>query len=143
MSRAHHEALGHESGHVEAGSERSFGLVFAAVFLVVAIWPLVGGGTPRWWALAPAALCAGLGLFAPRVLKPLNRAWLAFGHLLNRIVSPLVLGVMFYLVITPTGLLMRALGRDPLRLSRDPEAESYWIERRPPGPSPDSMKNQF
>jgi len=79
----------------------------------------------------------------PAVLAPLNRAWTRFGLLLHRIVSPIVLGVMFFVVITPMGLVMRALGKDPLRLRYDREARTYWIDRRPPGPAPDTLNNQF
>ena len=79
----------------------------------------------------------------PGVLAPLNRLWTRFGLLLHRLVSPLVLGVMFFLVITPMGLVMRALGKDPLRLQRDRAARTYWIDRQPPGPAPDSLNNQF
>jgi hypothetical protein len=73
----------------------------------------------------------------------LNRLWLRFGLLLNRIVSPIVLGFLFYAVITPTGMIIRRAGRDPLRLQWDANAASYWIERRPPGPAPETMSNQF
>jgi hypothetical protein len=77
------------------------------------------------------------------VLSPLNRLWLRFGLLLHKIVSPLVLGIMFFLVITPIGLLMRAVGKDLLRLKFDKRSSSYWIERLPPGPPPESLKDQF
>ncbi len=79
----------------------------------------------------------------PSLLAPLNRVWTKFGLLLHKVVSPIVLGVMFYLVITPTGLLMRLFGKDPLRLKFDGTAKSYWIPREPPGPKPDSIKDQF
>jgi hypothetical protein len=82
-------------------------------------------------------------LLRPAVLAPLNRVWTRFGLLLHRIVSPVVLGIMFFVVITPMGLIMRALGKDPLRLRLEREARSYWIERRPPGPPPDTLNNQF
>jgi hypothetical protein len=124
-------------------SERSFGMVFAALFLVVSLWPLLAGGAPRWWALALAAAFLLAGLVYPQVLRPLNSVWLGFGLLLHRIVSPLILGMLFYLTVLPTGLVMRALGKDPLRLRFDRNAPSYWIERRPPGPEPESLRNQF
>jgi hypothetical protein len=84
-----------------------------------------------------------VALLWPAVLAPLNRIWTRFGLLLHRIVSPVVLGVMFFGVVTPMGLVMRALGKDPLRLRFDPAARTYWIERRPPGPAPDTLNNQF
>ena len=79
----------------------------------------------------------------PQMLAPLNRLWFRFGLLLHKIVSPVVLAIMFFLVFTPTGMIMRALGKDPLRLRLDKNATSYWIERTPPGPSPESLGDQF
>lgn len=124
-------------------SERSFGIVFTAVFLIVGAWPLLSGGPPRWWALAIAGAFLVAGLALPRILRPLNSAWLRFGLVLHRIISPLILAMLFYLTVLPTGLVMRALGKDPLRLRFDRNARSYWIERSPPGPDPESLRNQF
>jgi hypothetical protein len=84
-----------------------------------------------------------LGLFWRAPLAPLNRLWFRFGMILHAIVSPLVLGLIFYLVVTPTALLLRAIGKDPLRLRPDRAAASYWIAKAPPGPPPDTMKQQF
>lgn len=122
-------------------SDRSFGLVFAAVFALVGLWPLLDGGAPQAWALALAAIFLGLGFAAPRLLGPLNRLWTRFGLLLARVTNPLLLGLLFFAVVTPMGLAMRALGRDPLRRRFDRAAATYWIERRPPGPAP--MSRQF
>ncbi|HSV28486.1 MAG TPA: SxtJ family membrane protein [Candidatus Omnitrophota bacterium] len=137
----------HESSapvtEVEMGSERSFGFVFAAVFAVVSAWPLLSGAAPRWWALAVAAAFLAAALVAPRALRPLNLLWFRFGMLLHKIVTPLVMGLLFFLTITPIGLLMRMTGKDPMRLKRDAAAASYWIGRTPPGPAPDTMKHQF
>lgn len=135
---------------IEMGSERSFGWVFAAVFLVVALWPERGalrgeGFDPqgvRVWALGVSAVFAGLGVFAPRLLRPLNRLWFRFGLLLGRVVAPVVMAVVYFGTVTPTGLVMRLLGKDLLRLKRDPDAESYWVVRHRPS-SPGSMKNPF
>lgn len=139
--------MGHESyvrdEEVHGSSDRSFGIVFAVVFALIGLLPLAFGGSPRVWSLLVSAVFLILALAMPRILAPLNRLWLRFGLLLHRIVSPLVLGIMFYLVITPMGLLMRALGKDLLRLRFDQGAPSYWIERSPPGPPPESMKDQF
>src|SRR5262245_23347122 len=139
--------MGHESFHREANvkgsSDRSFGLVFAAFFAIVAALPLLFGAPLRWWALAVAGLFLLLALVAPAALAPLNRLWTKFGLLLHRVMSPVVLGVMFFLVITPIGLLMRLLGKDLLRLKFDRAAGSYWISREPPGPPPESLKDQF
>lgn len=137
-----HESLEREEA-THASSNRSFGLVFASVFLVVAVYPLLRGGSVRLWSLALSALFLVLALAVPRVLSPLNRGWMRFGLLLHRFVSPVVLGIMFFLVVTPMGLVMRAIGKDMLRLRFDRRASTYWIERSPPGPQPDSLDNQF
>ncbi len=84
-----------------------------------------------------------MAVFYPKLLAPLNHLWFKFGLLLHKIVNPVVLAIMFFLVITPIGLLMRALGKDPLRLRLDKAATSYWIDRTPPGPSPDTLGDQF
>jgi len=139
--------MGHESFHreeaVQGSSDRAFGFVFAAVFLAIAIFPWVFGGSLRIWSLVVAAVFGVVALAVPRVLAPLNRLWLKFGLLLHRVVSPIVLGIMFFLVVTPMGLLMRALGKDLLRLRFDRAASTYWIQREPPGPPPDSFTDQF
>jgi hypothetical protein len=84
-----------------------------------------------------------LAVARPKVMAPLNYLWLRLGLLLYKVVNPLVMALMFYLTILPIGLLMRLSRKDLLSLNRDPRASSYWIERRPPGPAPDSMRNQF
>ena len=128
---------------VKASSNRSFGWVFSAFFLVVAVWPFLSGGMARWWSLWTAAALALVTVVAPRALALPNRLWLRFGLLLNRIISPVALAILFYLVVTPVGALMRALGKDNLRLRRGEADTSYWIKREPPGPKPDSLNHQF
>ncbi len=129
---------------IKTGSDRGFGVVFALVFAAVGLWPsLADGAAPRLWALIVAAAFLAVALFRPVLLAPFNRLWSRLGLVLSRIVNPLVLGVLFYLVVTPTALAFRVFGKDPLRLRRGPEEKSYWIERSPPGPPPDSMSNQF
>jgi hypothetical protein len=139
--------MGHESydrlEEIKGSSERSFGIVFAVVFAVIGLWPLLVGRGPRLWSVAVGAVFLICAFVLPKALAPLNRLWLRFGLLLHRIVSPIALGIMFFLVITPTGLLMRALGKDPLRLKFDRNLASYWIDRVPPGPPPESFKDQF
>jgi hypothetical protein len=137
-----HEDLSRDQ-RVETSSDRSFGLVFAGVFLIVACWPLFHRESPRWWAFALAALFAILAISKPALLAVPNRLWTKLGLLLSKVVSPIAMGVLFYGVITPIGALMRLTGKDPLRLKRDSAAKSYWIPRQPPGPPPDSMTNQF
>jgi hypothetical protein len=128
---------------VEQSSDRAFGLVFAAVFLIIALYPLFSGNALRIWALIVAGGFGVSALFIPGVLAPANRLWMKFGELLHRVVSPIALGIVFYLAVMPTGLLMRLLGKDPLRLRMDATAESYWIKRDPPGPAAESLNNQF
>ena len=129
--------------YVAPPTERSFGIVFAALFLVVGLWPMLAGEMPRWWAMAIAGAFLFAGLALPRILRPLNSVWLRFGLLLHRITSPIILAMLFYLTVLPTGLVMRILGKDLLRLRFDRNARSYWIERSPPGPEPESLRNQF
>jgi nitrate reductase NapE component len=128
---------------VEASSNRSFGWVFTAVFLVIAVWPLLSGETVRWWSLSVAAAFALVTVTVPKLLAVPNRLWLRFGLLLNRIISPIALAILFYIVVTPLGALMRLLGKDNLRLRRAESDTSYWIKREPPGPKPDSLNHQF
>jgi hypothetical protein len=97
----------------------------------------------RLWALGIAAAFFVVSLASPGVLKPLNRLWMQLGRLLGRITTPIVTGLLFYLVFTPVGYLTRLLGKDPLRLKFDAQAPSYWQERLPPGPPPEDMANQF
>jgi hypothetical protein len=137
-----HEDLSREQ-QVQGSSDRSFGLVFAAVFLIIACWPLLHGETPRWWSAGVAAVFASIAVVKPALLGRLNRLWMKLGILLSTAVSPIALGILFYGVFAPIGALIRLTGKDPLRLKRDPQVESYWLPRKPPGPPPDSMTNQF
>jgi len=129
--------------HVKASSNRAFGWVFVIVFLIIALWPLVFGGALRWWSLIVSGLVAVVTMAAPALLTIPNRLWLRFGLLLNRIISPVVLAFLFYVVVTPMGALMRMFGKDNLRLRGSNGEASYWIKREPPGPKPDSMPHQF
>ena len=124
-------------------SDRSFGVVFTVVFTVVGLWPLIGGGSVRLWSLVVAGLFLLAALARPRVLAPLNRLWTRFGLLLHKITNPVIMGVVFFLAVTPTALIMRALGKDPLHRRIDRSAKTYWIDRQPPGPEPETMKQQF
>ncbi len=133
-----------EHGQLEVGPDRQFAWVFTGFFAVVGLYPVVfSSGEPRVWAIGVAAVFLVLGIVAPRILHPLNVLWMQFGRLLQMIVSPIVLGFLFFLTVTPMALLLRMMGRDILRLRLDKESSSYWIDRNPPGPPPDSMKNQF
>lgn len=124
-------------------SDRSFGVVFCVVFVIVALLPVAHGGEARVWALIVAGIFGAVAAWVPTRLAPLNRLWTRFGLLLHKVVSPLVLGVLFFLVLTPTALLMRACGKHPLRLRFEREATTYWLARVPPGPTGASMKDPF
>lgn len=136
-----HERLA-DGNALERGSERVFGLAFAIVFTAIGLLPLAFGGRPRWWALGIAAALLLLAAARPSLLSPLNRVWFRVRLVLNFILTYLAMGLLFYAVFTPMGLAARLLGKDLLRRRPDPGAESYWI-RREPGPTPESMKNQF
>lgn len=139
---AGHETL-KSNRKVELGSNRNFGLVFSGVFALLAFWPLIRHGDAiRWWALGVSAVFLGLALMADHLLAPLNKLWFRFGLLLHSVVAPLVMGLLFYGAVTPVALVLRAMGKDILRLSRGDET-SYWIERAPPGPAKNSMGQQF
>jgi hypothetical protein len=127
----------------QGSSDRAFGIVFAIFFALVALLPLRTHHPVRWWAFPVSGLFLLVGLLKPVWLHPLNKYWTKLGLLMGRIVSPVVTAVLFYAVVTPTALLFRILGKDPLRLAHDPAARSYWIERQPPGPAPETMANQF
>ena len=117
--------------------------MFAVFLVLVGAWPLLRAGSPRWWAFAVAAAFALVAVWRPSLLEGLNRWWMKFGLLLGHIVSPIALGLLFYLAVTLIGLIMRLMGKDPLLLKRDAGATSYWRRREPPGPRPDSMTQQF
>lgn len=125
---------------VKAGSNRGLGIVFAAVFAIIGLYPLLGGGGIRIWALVIAALFLAVAFLAPGLLAVPNRLWTKFGLLLGAIVAPIVMMLVFFAAVTPIGLFMRAMGRDLLRQKRDPDTQTYWIKREEAlGP----MHNQF
>lgn len=126
-----------------AGSERNFGFVIAGAVVVITFVPLIRGNDPRWYLLPIGVIFAALASFAPAWLRPLNRLWHAFGLLLQKVINPVVMLVIFALGIVPTGLILRSMGKDPMGRKFDANAESYWIRRDPPGPPPATMKNQF
>lgn len=125
------------------GSERTFGLVFAGLFVIIGCRPLLHGAAPYWWALVLAVAFAIAAFVAPGLLKPLNWLWHRFGLLLHKIMSPLLMGAIFFIAVTPVAVIMRLLGKDMLSLRRRRDLASYWIVREAPGSEPDSMKQQF
>src|SRR5215472_640013 len=142
-SASFHEPLPSAVAGVELSSDRTFGFVFAAFLAIVCVLPLRRHGDPRWWALGLSALFLLAALASPRVLYPLNVLWGKLAILLHHIVSPIAMALVFFLAFTPTGLLLRLFGKDLLRLRSDPDADTYWLCRDPPGPPPDTMVRQF
>jgi hypothetical protein len=128
---------------VKRGSDRSFGLIIAGFFGLLGLWPLLHLQMPRWGLLGAAVVVFVLAVALPVVLHPFNLVWFRIGLLLHKVATPVIMGVLFYLVVTPIGVAMRLFGKNPLPLKPDPAAQSYWIERDPPGPSPQTMKHQF
>lgn len=143
MTDLHENLQRGESLDGRPGSERSFGIVFAVVFALIGLYPLLRAAAPHWWALAAAAAFGGFAWLRPAVYRLPNRLWFKLGLLLAAVVGPVAIGIVYLTTIVPTGLLMRLLGKDPLRLRIDPSARSYWVERSPPGPDPKGMPNQF
>ena len=121
------------------GSNKSFGIVFFIVFFLTGIWPILNNGNFRFWAIAISLIFLILGMINSKILSPLNKAWFQFGLFLGKIISPIILGIIFFLVVTPIGILMRMLGKDVLSL-RFNANKSYWIEKKN---QKSTMKNQF
>ena len=119
-------------------SNRSFGLVFFIVFLIVALWPLKSGEDLRLWSLTLSIIFLILGIFNSKLLTPLNKLWMKFGMFLGLIVSPIVMGIVFFSVVTPIGFFMRIMGKDLLKLKD--KKNTYWIDR---DNIKSSMKKQF
>ena len=142
MSAGHEKIVSHDDR--EPPSIKNFGLTFAVVLGVIALWPLVFRSEhPRYWALVLGLAFAAAAYLAPGLLKPLNSLWFKLGMLLHKIVNPIVLGIMFLVFITPIALVLRLLGKKLIPLTFERDKASYWIERIPPGPAPDSLRNQF
>ena len=137
-----HESYSREET-VTQGSERSFGIVMSAALALLALLNWWHSGHVWPWMAGVAALFLAAAYLFPAALKPLNWVWFKFGMLLHAVVNPIVMGLLFYVAVWPTGLVMRAMGNDLLRLRREPGTDSYWIVRRPPGPAPETMKDQF
>ena len=137
-----HENLDKEE-EVKVSSDRSFGIVFTLVFLTVGAWVVSSGQSKGWLFFVSAALFFVVAIARPSILGPLNRAWAKFGLLLGQVFNPILLGVIFFLVVTPIAVVLRLLGKDSLHLKSKPNLESYWIDRSPAGPKFGSMIKQF
>lgn len=125
----------------ENSSDRAFGFVFSVVFGIVSLWPLLDGDDIRYWAAAMSVCFLVIAVVMPKILAPLNRVWMLVGLVLHKVTNPVVMGLLFFFVLTPTGFLMRLSGKDPMNLKFDSDAESYWILRD--HKESDSMSNQF
>ena len=124
---------------IKISSNRNFGIVFFVVFLIISTYPLIKGGDLRLWSAFISFVFLILGVFNSRILTPLNRLWFKFGLFLGRFISPIILGLIFFLIVTPIGLIMRLFKKDLLKLKFNKD-QSYWIEKS--GPK-SKMKNQF
>ena len=129
-----------DSDKIKISSNRSFGLLFFVVFLIVSLWPLTHEGSIRIWSVIVSAVFLILGLINSRLLTPLNVLWFKLGMTLGAIISPIVMGIIFFLVVTPTGFILRIMGKDLLNKKYDKEKETYWIKRNAPT---GTMKRQF
>ena len=124
---------------IKISSNRSFGIVFFVVFLIISLFPIIKGNDLRIWSLILSVIFLVLGLINSNILSPLNKLWFKFGLLLGNFISPIVMGFVFFLVVTPIGLVMRLIGKDLLNLNKK-NVKSYWIDKT--GPK-SKMKNQF
>ena len=124
---------------IKISSNRSFGIVFFIVFLLISIYPLLNDDHLRIWSLIISIIFLILGLLNSKILSPLNKIWFKFGILLGKIISPLIMGLIFFVVVTPIGLLMRLFNKDLINLKFN-KSKSYWIEKKEPK---SKMKNQF
>tara|TARA_B100000242_G_scaffold252717_1_gene194850 strand:- start:59 stop:448 length:390 start_codon:yes stop_codon:yes gene_type:complete len=124
---------------IKISSNKSFGIVFAVVFSLIALWPLIKGNEIRLWSLIIAIIFLTLGLLNSKILTPLNKLWFKLGILLGNFIAPIIMGIIFFFVVTPTGIIMKLLRKDLIKLKKNND-ESYWIEKKD---IKSSMKNQF
>ena len=123
----------------EKGSIKSFGLLFSLVFLILFLWPLTNNGNPNLWFLISSLVFLVLGLLKSRLLIPLNKIWIKFGILLGTFIAPVIMALIFFLIVTPIGLMMKLFGKDVLSLKFKNDFNSYWVRRK----NVKSMKKQF
>ena len=125
--------------NIKISSNRSFGIVFFIVFLLIAFYPLINQGEIRIWSVLISLLFLILGIINSKILTPLNKVWFKFGIFLGKIISPIIMGVIFFFVVTPTGIIMRLMGKDLLNLKNN-NSKTYWIKKNV---LKNSMRNQF
>jgi len=128
-----------KNSKIKIGSNKSFGIVFFTVFLIIAIWPLLNGYEIRYWSLIISIVFLILGILNSKILTPLNKIWFKIGILLGNFIAPIVMGIIFFLIVTPTSIIMKILGKDVLNLKKN-NNNSYWVKKT--GPK-NIMKNQF
>ena len=124
---------------IKIGSNKSFGVVFFLVFLLISLYPLINDGNLRIWSFVISIIFLILGILNSKILSPLNKIWFKFGLLLGKIISPIVMGIIFFIVVTPTGLILRLFQKDVLNLKFN-NNKTYWVEKSGPR---SKMKNQF
>ena len=125
--------------NIKIGSNRSFGIVFFVVFLVIGLWPILTDNQLRIWSIVISLIFLILGIFNSKILTPLNKVWFRFGIFLGNFVAPIIMGIVFFLVVTPTGLIMKLFRKDLINLRKN-NSHTYWIKKKD---TKSSMKNQF
>jgi len=128
-----------KNSKIKISSNKSFGIVFFTVFLIIAIWPLLNGNDIRYWSLIISIVFLILGILDSKILTPLNKTWFKIGILLGNVISPIIMSIIFFLVVTPTSFIMKILGKDLLNLKKNTK-NSYWITKQNKN---SRMKNQF
>ena len=128
-----------KNNEIKISSNKSFGIVFAIVFFLIALWPIIKSDDIRIWSLIVSIIFLILGIMNSSILTPLNKIWFRFGIFLGNLIAPVVMGIIFFFVVTPIGLIMRLLGRDLIKLKKNNDS-SYWIEKKD---IKSSMRNQF
>ena len=124
---------------VKMSTNKNFGIVFFIFFFIIAMWPLLSSNDIRLWSLIISLIFLILGILDSKILTPLNKLWMKFGLFLGNLISPIIMGIIYFIVVTPTGLIMKILGKDLLLLKKN-NMQTYWIEKKDPKTS---MKNQF
>ena len=123
-------------------SNRSFGLIFSAIFMVFSIYPVLFGNGLRIWTLIISLLFFSAAVLVPSILTPLNKLWVKFGLFMHSIINPILMGLVFFLTVLPTGIIIKCLGKDPMNRKFDNNSKSYWIDRKEKI-SKESFDNQF
>ena len=128
---------------IRLGSSQAFGFVFTVVFSIIALWPLLYGEPIRVWSAVISGVLLLVAIFKPSLLQLLNQLWLRFGMVLHKIISPIVMGLLFFFTVTPIAVIFSLIGKDPLNRRFDNTLETYWVERDPEEFNSETMKNQF